>query len=548
MGELLLLGALLVGIVVLTPVSDRLSVPQPVLLTVFGLGVALVPGVAQPSLDPDLILPVLLPPLLFAASQRTTVGEFRESARPILLLAVGLTVATTAVVAVVAHAGGLPWAAAWVLGAVVSPPDPVAATAVARRLRLPARMVTVLEGEGMFNDATALVLYQVAVAAAVTGALSAGTVALELLLAVVVGVGVGLALGWLARVALAALHDAPAETTVTVVMPFVAYLGAEHLHGSGVLAVLALGLYLRSYGHPAVTAQGWLLGRAVWNYVDFILTSLTFTLIGFELTTVLGHTEHRCRDGATGRRRAARPGPVAGGVDVPRRRDRPRPAAPGRRAGRPRLARDHGRDLGRHARRRHGGDRPRAAAAGRRPARPSRTVRDIVLVALFCVLVTLVVQGLTLSPLVRALGVGSAADDGSAVAELRARAAQAVLQDLRSVDDASVPEGVRRAVLLQYESYARAQQALSDARRGDRGGGGARAARAAPRAGQRGGAHRRAGGPPQRRGQLRDGRRGAARHRGPRGARPGLTAAARPSVVPRGPCVLGRWVSRWRGC
>ena len=95
MGELLLLGALLVGVVVLTPVSDRLSVPQPVLLTVFGLGVALVPGVAQPSLDPDLILPVLLPPLLFAASQRTTVGEFRESARPILLLAVGLTVATT---------------------------------------------------------------------------------------------------------------------------------------------------------------------------------------------------------------------------------------------------------------------------------------------------------------------------------------------------------------------------------------------------------------------------------------------------------------------
>ena len=156
-----------------TPVSDRLSVPQPVLLTVFGLGVALVPGVAQPSLNPDLILPVLLPPLLFAASQRTTVGEFRESARPILLLAVGLTVATTGVVAVVAHAGGLPWAAAWVLGAVVSPPDPVAATAVARRLRLPARMVTLLEGEGMFNDATALVLYQVAVAAAVTGALSA---------------------------------------------------------------------------------------------------------------------------------------------------------------------------------------------------------------------------------------------------------------------------------------------------------------------------------------------------------------------------------------
>jgi CPA1 family monovalent cation:H+ antiporter len=467
-GELLLLGALLVGVVVLTPVSDRLSVPQPVLLTVFGLGVALVPGVAQPSLDPDLILPVLLPPLLFAASQRTTVGEFRESARPILLLAVGLTVATTAVVAVVAHAGGLPWAAAWVLGAVVSPPDPVAATAVARRLRLPARMVTVLEGEGMFNDATALVLYQVAVAAAVTGALSAGTVVLELLLAVVVGVGIGLGLGWLARVALAALHDAPAETTVTVVMPFVAYLGAERLHGSGVLAVLALGLYLRSYGHPAVTAQGWLLGRAVWNYVDFILSSLTFTLIGFELTTVLGHT-------ATGAG-TVRLAVVVLLVLVLSRAAWMYPAvaiarALQRRADAPVV---------------HGWRETTVVTwAGMRGVVTVATAlalpqlvksgagfphrSDVVLVALFCVLVTLVVQGLTLSPLVRALGVGGAADDGSAVAALRARAAQAVLQDLRSVDDASVPEGVRRAVLLQYESYARAQQALSDARRGTEG-------------------------------------------------------------------------------
>ena len=320
----------------------------------------------------------------------------------------------------------------------------------------------------MFNDATALVLYQVAVAAAVTGALSAGAVALELLLAVVVGVGVGLALGWLARVAIAALHDAPAETTVTVVMPFVAYLGAEHLHGSGVLAVLALGLYLRSYGHPAVTAQGWLLGRAVWNYVDFILTSLTFTLIGFELTTVLSHTE----PGAGTVRLAV----VVLLVLVLSRAAWMYPAvaiarALQRRADAPVV---------------HGWRETTVVTwAGMRgvvtvatalalpqlvdsgAAFPHRS--DIVLVALFCVLVTLVVQGLTLSPLVRALGVGSTADDGSAVAELRARAAQAVLEDLRSVDDDSIPQGVRRAVLLQYESYARAQQALSDARRGAEG-------------------------------------------------------------------------------
>lgn len=465
MSELLLLGALLVGVVVLTPVSDRVNVPQPVLLTVFGLAVALVPGVAQPQLDPSLILPVLLPPLLFAATQRTTAGEFRESAGPILLLAVGLTVATTAVVAVVAHAGGLPWAAAWVLGAVVSPPDPVAATAVARRLRLPARVVTVLEGEGMFNDATALVLYQLAVAAAVTGELSAGAAALDLLLAVVVGLGLGVALGWLARVALAALHDAPAETTVTVVLPFVAYLGAEHLHGSGVLAVLALGLYLRSYGHPAITAQGWLLGRAVWNYLDFVLSSLTFTLIGFELTTVLTHTD-------TGE------GTVALAVLVLLTLVLSRAAwmYPAVAVARALQRRADAEVL-------HGwrettvvtwaGMRgvvtvatalalPQLVASG--AVFPRRS--EIVLVALVCVLVTLVVQGLTLSPLVRWLGVGTEADDGAAVAELRARAAAAVLEDLRAPGDAAVPDDVRRAVVLQYESYARAQQALSDARTG----------------------------------------------------------------------------------
>ena len=123
-----------------------------------GLLLPLAPGTPDLSIDPDVILPVVLPPLLFAATQRATAREFRENARAILLLAVGLTVASAAAVAWVAHQTGLGWGPAWVLGAVVAPPDPVAATAVARRLRLPDRLVTVLEGEGMFNDATALVL------------------------------------------------------------------------------------------------------------------------------------------------------------------------------------------------------------------------------------------------------------------------------------------------------------------------------------------------------------------------------------------------------
>jgi CPA1 family monovalent cation:H+ antiporter len=182
---------------------------------------------------------------------------------------------------------GLAWGPAWVLGAVVSPPDPVAATAVARRLSLPGRLVTVLEGEGMFNDATALVLYQLGVLAVVTGHVTVLDVGWSLLLAVVVGVGVGFAAGTLTRWALSALHDAAAETTVTVAVPFVAYLVADQLHGSGVLAVLVLGLSLRSYGHPSLSSGGWLLGRAVWRYADYLITSIVFVLIGFELTAVL---------------------------------------------------------------------------------------------------------------------------------------------------------------------------------------------------------------------------------------------------------------------
>src|SRR3954453_15703454 len=196
MSEVTLVALVVVGIVAITPLSGRVAVPAPVLLTVFGLLLALVPSLPVVALDPDLILPVVLPPLLFAATQRSTAREFRSQARPILVLAVGLTVASAALAAVIAHAAGLAWGPAWVLGAVVAPPDPVAATSVARRLRLPGRVVTVLEGEGMFNDATALVMYQLAIAAVLAGQVHVLEVGWRLVLAVVVGVGVGLALGW----------------------------------------------------------------------------------------------------------------------------------------------------------------------------------------------------------------------------------------------------------------------------------------------------------------------------------------------------------------
>ena len=462
MSTLLLGAALVAGVVVATPLADRLRVPLPVLLTVFGLGVPLVPGVPALEIEPELILPVVLPPLLFAATQRATAREFVETWRPILLLAVGLTVASAVLVAGIGRLAGLGWGPALVLGAVVAPPDPVAATAVARRLRLPHRLVTVLEGEGMFNDATALVMYGVAVAAVVSGGVTAGDVGVRLVVAVAGGLLVGLAAGVLSRAALAALHDASAETTVTIAMPFVAYLVAEHLHGSGVLAVLTLGLFLRTYGHPALTSGGWLLGRAVWRYADYLLTSLVFVLIGFQLTAVL---EDSTLDSDVLRLAAA---VVVALIAV--RFGWLFPAAALSRAWQRR------RDAGTPASRR---ETLVAAWAGMRgvvtvatalavplttdAGEPFPGRDEIVIVGLGCVLVTLVVQGLTLAPLVTRLGVGQDLDTRRAVTALRRRAAEAALGTIRTAPPDDVPEPVRHAAAERYESYLAVEDAIDAA-------------------------------------------------------------------------------------
>jgi Na+/H+ antiporter len=461
---LLVVGLVVAGVVVLTPFADRLGVPQPVLLTVFGLLLALTPGLTAPNLEPDLILPVVLPPLLFAATQRSSVREFRESARPILVLAVGLTLASAAVVAVVVHALGLAWGPAWVLGAVVAPPDPVAATAVARRLRLPDRVVTVLEGEGMFNDATALVLYSVAVGAVVAGHVGVSDVAAAFGLAVGAGVAIGFAAGWLARRLIAALHDAAAETTVTIAMPFGAYLLAERVHGSGVLAVLVLGLFLRTFGHPAISSAGWLQGRSVWRYADFVITSAVFVLIGFELTSVLRTARPDGHLVAVGGATLAalvllRIAWMYPGVAVARLRRRRRGAvgAPAGLSETTVVAWAGMRGVVTVATALALPDLTRAGS-------PFPERQAIVLVGLTIVLVTLVGQGLTLGPLVRRLGVADEGDPTLDVADLRRRAAQAALDAVPELA-ADEPEPVGRAVTLQYQGFLRAQEALEEARR-----------------------------------------------------------------------------------
>ncbi|MEO6413152.1 MAG: Na+/H+ antiporter [Pedococcus sp.] len=466
MDQFTLICLLVASIVVLTPAADWLRIPQPVLLTIFGLAVALVPGSPQLQFDPELILPVVLPPLLFAATQRATAREFRDHAGAVFFLAVGLTLATVGAVGLVAHQLGLSWWVALMLGAMVSPPDPVAATAVARRLRLPHRMVTILEGEGMFNDATALVAFKVTMAAVVTGKVSGPHVGAELVLAVLVGTSLGVALGAATKAVLAVVHDGYAETTLTVLVPFLAYVGAERLQGSGVLAVLALGLYLRTYGHAATTSQGWLLGRGVWSYADFLITSLVFTILGYELVKVIDRTQVS-RDAVVLAALVVitliglRAGWVFAGAGFARRRSRHRdePIPQGWR------------------------ESVVVSWAGMRGVvtvaatlalpevvdrgQPFPDRDQIVVVALAVVLVTLVLQGLTLAPLTRHLGVGRDDDDAFEVTQLRQRAAQAALDHLRQDRPSGLSDEVSQAATMQYEGYLAAQNAMARARAHD---------------------------------------------------------------------------------
>lgn len=204
-------------------------------MTLLGIVLAVLPFVPNVNVPPGIVLPLLLPPLLYAAVQRTSWRQFAASWQPIFLLAVALVFVTTAAVAAVAHAlvPGLPLAAAVAMGALVAPPDLVAATAVAGLLGLPRRMVSLLEGEGLFNDVTAIVLYHVAIAAAVTGTFSWPGALGEFVLSAVVAVLVGLALGWLGGRLMTLLGDATLQVGLSLVLPFAAYALADRLHGSG---------------------------------------------------------------------------------------------------------------------------------------------------------------------------------------------------------------------------------------------------------------------------------------------------------------------------
>ena len=281
--------ALLVGVTFLALVARRLDVPTPALLVTGGLLVALLPGLPVVQFDPQLVFLVFIPPLLFRASLMASYRDLRANLRPILLLGVGHVLFVMTVVAWVAHRVvlGLPWASAFALGAVVSPPDVAAATAFLRRLPLPRRLVIILEGESMINDAAAIVAYRVAVAAAVTGSFSLSAATGRFLVVGAGGIAVGLAVGWLLGAVRRHIHDPEVENTISLLSGYAAYLPAEHLGVSGILAVVATGMYLGRVGPRVVAADTRVQNSGMWDVVVFVLEGLIFIITGLGLRPIL---------------------------------------------------------------------------------------------------------------------------------------------------------------------------------------------------------------------------------------------------------------------
>jgi CPA1 family monovalent cation:H+ antiporter len=267
--------------------SRRLGVPHSILLVVVGLALAFVPGLPRVLLDPRLVMLLFLPPLLYAAGVAMSWRAFCGDIRAISLQAVGCVIFTTVAVAAVAHTLlNMPWAAGFVLGAVVSPPDVVAPMAVARRLQVPRRILTILQGEGLVNDATALILFRFAVAAVATGTFSlaqaAGSFAAIVVGEVIFGVGVG----WLMLRVRRLVNDPDVEITLALLTPYLAFWPPDLLGGSGVLAAVSAGLYVSRHGSPLISAGTRLQGFFIWRWVVYLIEAVLFLLTGLQARSI----------------------------------------------------------------------------------------------------------------------------------------------------------------------------------------------------------------------------------------------------------------------
>ena len=290
MHEAGLVLALLIAVAALVTIARRIRVAYPILLVVGGLVLGLVPGVPAVPIDPDLVFLLILPPLLYIAAYFTPGRSLRNNLGTIAFLAVGLVLVSALAVAVVARwlIPGLGWPLAIALGAIVSPPDAISATAIATRLSVPRRIVTILEGESLLNDATALTIYGIALASAFGGVFSASQAVLKFTVALVVGGVIGLAVGAAVAQIRKRIEDTPVEMTISVLTPYAAFLPAQRLGLSGVIATVAAGLYLGHRGSEIMGADARLTGRAFWETLTFLINGFVFIVMGLQVPVLLG--------------------------------------------------------------------------------------------------------------------------------------------------------------------------------------------------------------------------------------------------------------------
>jgi CPA1 family monovalent cation:H+ antiporter len=295
LGDLEYLFALLLAAVLLVRAADLVHLPYPIVLVLGGLAIAFVPGLPDLELEPDAVLLVFLPPLLQSAGWYSSPRELKAESRALGAMALVLVLATMAAVALVAHAlvDGLPWAAAFVLGAVVAPTDAVAAVATFSRITVPDRVSRLVQGESLINDATGLTAFKVAVAAAVTGTFAPGHALLDFLWAVLGGAAVGLAVGRGSIMLLRRLNDVSVVVVLTVLVPYAAYIGGERIGASGVLACVVCGIYTGWHQTEFFNADTRLTAGAFWGIFVFSLETLLFVLLGVQFDTVLNQLDGR---------------------------------------------------------------------------------------------------------------------------------------------------------------------------------------------------------------------------------------------------------------
>ena len=285
-----LIAALLVAVAGLSALARRLGIPYPIVLVIGGALVGFVPGLPEVNLDPDVVLVVFLPPLLYSTAFFANLGDLRRNLRPISITSIGLVLRddvrgrassrTTLI-------PGMSWEVAFVLGAIVSPTDPLAGAMIMRRLDVPRRQVSIVEGEGLFNDATALVAFRVAVTAVVGGSFSLAEAGIDFVLAAIGGVLIGLAIGWVVAEIRKRTEDAQVSITISLLTGYAAFIPANAIGASGVLAAVTAGIYMGVRGPSIIPARTRLQGLFVWDILDFLINAVLFVLVGLELRAVV---------------------------------------------------------------------------------------------------------------------------------------------------------------------------------------------------------------------------------------------------------------------